>query len=49
MTKGAGSKKAALAMPYKLSTPPKSAGDASTATSSSPTCSPFNDAIKVTD
>ena len=40
VTKGAGSKKAALAMAYKLLDPPRSAGDGATATSSSPTYSP---------
>ena len=40
VTKGAGSKKAALAMAYKLWTPPRSAGGGSTATSSSATYSP---------
>jgi transposase-like protein len=39
-TKGAGSKKAALAMAYKLLDAAQSAGGGSTATSWSPTCSP---------
>jgi putative transposase len=40
VTKGAGSKKAALAMAYKLLDAARNAGDGSTATSLSPTCSP---------
>jgi hypothetical protein len=47
VTKGAGSKKAALAMASSCSTPPKSAGGGSTATRL--TGVKFKDGIKVTD
>jgi putative transposase len=40
VTKGSGNKKAALAMAYKLLMPRRNAGAGSTATNSSPTCSP---------